>query len=56
VYEKIDLIHEDKRELMIADLRERTGLNVTKVDIQEINYLRDTVKAKIYYTDESGTR
>lgn len=54
VYEKIDLVHEDKREEMLEDLRERTGLNVTKVDIQEINYLRDTVKAKIYYTDKPG--
>ena len=52
VYEKIDLIHADKREEMLEDLRKRTGLNVTRVDIQEINYLRDTAKAKIYYTDE----
>ena len=53
VYEKIDLVHEDNREAMIADLRERTGLHVVKVEIDRIDYLRDRVNGRIYYTDAS---
>ncbi len=48
-YEKIDLIKPEKREEMIKDLRERTGLNVQRVDIGEINFLRDTTQVTIYY-------
>lgn len=51
VYEKIDLVHLDKREAMLEDLRARTGLNVIKVEIDQIDYLRDRVKGRIYYTD-----
>ena len=56
VYEKIDLVHPDNREEMLADIRERTGLNVTRFEIDKINYLRDTVNGRIYYLEESGRR
>lgn len=48
-YEKINLITPDKREEMIADIKKRTGLNVTKVEIGHIDFLRDIAFVKVYY-------
>jgi len=50
VYEKINLITPDKREEMLADLRERTGIeDIKKVEIGPINFLKDTCRIIIYY-------
>jgi len=53
VYEKINLITPDKREEMLADLRERTGIeDIKKVEIGPINFLKDTCRIIIYYEDK----
>ena len=49
VYEKIELIGKEKKEEMLQDLRERTGLNVTDFEILKINFLRDVAYLKITY-------
>jgi hypothetical protein len=49
VYEKIDLIKPDKRGELIADLIERTGLEVTNVEIGSIDFLKDSAFINIYY-------
>jgi len=51
VYEKIDLIPCERREEMLADLRERTGLNVYQVEVLGINFLRDTAEIRITYSN-----
>jgi len=61
VYENVDLIKPEKREELIADLNERTGLNIHRVEIDRIDYLRDSVRLIIYYysqdkLDHSGER
>jgi hypothetical protein len=48
-YEKIDLIRPRNYEKLIADLKERTGLNILKADIVTINFLNDTAQLKILY-------
>jgi hypothetical protein len=54
VYEKIHLIKADKRDELIADLQERTGIaKINRVDIGRIDFLRDTCKLIIYYYDDS---
>jgi len=53
LYEKIDLIREDKREELIRDLRERTGINIHRVEVNSINFLRDTARIVIYYYDKN---
>ncbi len=50
-YENIDLIKPDRESELIADLRFRTGLDIHKVDIRRIDFLRDTAIIKIYYHD-----
>jgi len=49
VYEKIDLVRADRREEMIADLRERTGLDVVRCEVERIDFLRDTAEISVYY-------
>lgn len=48
-YENIDLITPEKREEMIDDLKKRTGLNIHRVVISRINFLRDTAIIRVYY-------
>lgn len=48
-YERIELIKPDQREALITDLRERTGLEIHKVFVKRIDFLRDTATLKIYY-------
>lgn len=49
VYDRVDLITPDRRDEMMADLRQRTGLDIKTFDIGAIDYLRDTAMVKIYY-------
>lgn len=48
-YDKINLISPEKREELIQDLRLRTGLNIHRVNIQEIDFLKDACQITIYY-------
>ena len=50
-YEKIELAHPEKWEEMVEDLKQRTGLAITRVEIGRINFLRDTVRLLIYYRE-----
>jgi hypothetical protein len=51
-YEKIELIHPDRREELVEDLKQRTGLPINRIEIGRINFLRDTVRLLIYYQEE----
>ncbi len=48
-YEKVDLIKPEKRDELIEDLKMRTGLDIHKVYVKRIDFLRDTALLKIYY-------
>ena len=54
-YEKIELIKPECRDLLIADLQERTGIKIiNRVEVGRIDFLRDTARVKIfYYYDET---
>jgi hypothetical protein len=51
-YEKIELIHPDKRVELVEDLKQRTGLPINRVEIGRINFLRDTVRLLVYYQED----
>jgi hypothetical protein len=51
-YDRIDLIKMNKREEMIRDIEERTGIKINKVEIGRINFLRDMARVKIYYYED----
>lgn len=48
-YDRIALITPDKREELLEDLRQRTGLKILKVEIGALDFLRDMAIVKIYY-------
>jgi hypothetical protein len=54
-YEKIDLIKPEKRSELIKDLEARTGLKIDRIEIGRINFLRDTVRIRIYYMENDGS-
>jgi hypothetical protein len=54
-YDTLDLIAPEKRELLLADLRQRTGLPVRRVEIGRIDFLRDAAEITISY-DEPRSR
>jgi hypothetical protein len=48
-YEKIELIKPEKETELLADLRERTGLDITRMEIGKIDFLRDTARIRIFF-------
>ncbi|MFM7015193.1 MAG: DUF4956 domain-containing protein [Bacteroidota bacterium] len=50
-YEKIELIHPGKQEEFLTDLRNRTGIDIHRAEVQKIDFLRDTAQVKIYFYD-----
>ena len=52
-YDRVELIKPERRQELIDDLRERTGLKVLNVEVGAIDFLRDMVMLRVYY--ESGT-
>ncbi len=48
-YEKIELIRPDRRNELMADLEQRTGLKIKRVSIGRINFLKDTADVTVYY-------
>jgi hypothetical protein len=49
VYENIALIQSNKQEELLSDIRLRTGLNVHRVSVQKINFLKDSAELKVFY-------
>jgi len=55
VYERIELIKPENHALLIDDLQLRTGLKINRVEVGEINFLRDTAIVKIYYYEKKSS-
>ena len=49
LYERFDLLHLSRRAELLADLRARTGLPVHRVDVTEIDFVRDAARITLYY-------
>jgi hypothetical protein len=52
IFEKIELILPERKEELLADLKERTGLNITRVEIRNVDFLRDTANLRIFYFED----
>src|SRR6478735_6951283 len=48
-YPSIENIKPEKHPLLIADLRERTGLDIRKITIEQIDFTKERAVVKIYY-------
>ncbi len=49
IYEKIELIKKEKNTELIDDLKIRTGLNIHRISIGQIDFLKDIAIIKVYY-------
>jgi hypothetical protein len=50
-YERVEWIRPEHAEALLADLRDRTGLDIRDCEIGRIDFLRDTVEITITYTE-----
>lgn len=55
-YERIDLITPANYELLLADVRTRTGLPVTRVVVGRIDFSRDTAEIQMFFEGGVGSR
>ncbi|MDL2277234.1 DUF4956 domain-containing protein [Parabacteroides sp. OttesenSCG-928-G07] len=53
LYDKIELITPDKYEELKADLTKRTGLQIKKIEVGHIDFLRDAAFLKVYYESDT---
>jgi hypothetical protein len=54
IFERMDLIHPQKREELKKELEGRTGLKINRIEVGRIDYLRDTAKLIIYYFEDEN--
>jgi hypothetical protein len=54
LYERIDLIRPADRAALIADLVARTGLQVHRVEVVSIDFLKDTATIRVFYYGRAG--
>ena len=54
LYDRIELITPERREELLEDLHKRTGLNITKVKVGSIDFLKDTAILKIEDENDGG--
>ncbi len=52
-YEKIELIKPEHYDTLLMDLRERTGLPITRCEVGKVDFLHDVADIKIYYHPEA---
>ena len=53
-YDRVELIEPEKRQELIEDIKQRTGLKVTKIDVGAIDFLHDMVILRVHY-EADGT-
>ena len=56
VYEKIDLIKVDREAELIADIENRTGLKIERLEIGNIDFLRDVANVTIHYLESNQVK
>lgn len=52
IYEKIDMVKVSRRAELIKDLEERTGLSIIRLEVGQIDFMRDIVWVRIFYYED----
>ena len=50
IYDRIELLHAGRRNELIADLEQRTGVSIVHLEIGKVDLLRDTANLKIHFS------
>ena len=53
-FERIELIRPERRKELIADLESRLGHKINRVEVGNVDFLRDVAFLKVYYTPANG--
>lgn len=48
--EKVELAHTAREQELVEDLKNRTGLDIKRVEVGHIDYLKDIFFVKVYYS------
>lgn len=51
-YENIDMIKPENHSALIVDLKSRTGLNIHRIAIDRVDFLKDTARVTLYYYED----
>ncbi|RME18433.1 MAG: DUF4956 domain-containing protein [Bacteroidetes bacterium] len=51
IYDNTALLSPDKRDELLNDLKQRTGYNIKKIEIERIDFLRDSAILRVYYEE-----
>jgi hypothetical protein len=52
-YDRVELVKPEKRDELKADLEQRTGLKILKIDVGGIDFLKDSVILRITYESDN---
>ena len=55
VYEKIELVDPRRKEELKADLEKRLGVKISRIELIDFNYMRDTAKITVYFYKSEQT-
>lgn len=53
IYEKIELIKPENQDALYQDLNQRLGLDITGVEVGDVDFLRDTAVLKVFYNTDA---
>ena len=53
-YDNIELIRPDRYDELVADLTERLGVKVLRVEVGAVDFLKDMTMLRVFYYDEGG--
>jgi len=53
-YENIELVKSQNHDKLIEDIRQRTGLNVHRISIEKIDFLKDSARIIVYYYENNS--
>lgn len=51
-YDRIDKIQPESRAALIEELRQRTGMNIVKIDLGKVDFLNDSVQLVVFCAEE----
>lgn len=56
LYEKVELVKPEKYQELIDDVRVRTGLDITRIEVSNLDFVRDTAELQIFYQPSPSTQ
>lgn len=56
LYENIEMIRPENYSALMEDLRKRTGLDIHKVSVNKIDFLKDVASVKVYYYEDTAQK